>query len=85
MATSEDPRIRALRGVPTPLDRAQDAQRFIETGEALIAQARTIRDAAIREARGELGVVRTIDEIAQYIGAKRNVVVDALRGRRARS
>jgi hypothetical protein len=82
MTTSEDPRIKALRGVPTPLVRARDAQQFIETGEALIAQARTIRDEAIRETRNVLGVAKTIDEIAQYIGAKRNVVVDALRGRR---
>jgi hypothetical protein len=82
MSTSEDPRIRALRGVGDPLARARDAQRFIGNGEELIAQARTIRDEAIREHRSKLGVAKTIDEIAQYIGAKRNVVVDALRGRR---
>lgn len=79
MTTSEDPRIRALRTIPDPLARARDAQRFVGNGEQLISQAREIRDEAIREVRSKLGIVKTVDEIAAAIGAKRNIVVDAVR------
>jgi hypothetical protein len=85
MTSSDNPRIREIRGIRDPLARARESQALIERGRQTITEAQEIRDEAIREVRGKLGSRKTIDEIAQYIGAKRNVVVDALRGKRMTS
>jgi hypothetical protein len=78
-----DQALREIAEIADPLIRARAAQRFIEGIQADIKEAQQGRDEAIRETRDL--TANTIDEIAQYIGAKRNVVVDALRGRRERS
>jgi hypothetical protein len=85
MTTSDNPRIREIQGLRDPRARAREFQALIERGRQTIAEAQQGRDEAIREIRGKLGNTDTIDEIAQYIGAKRNVVVDALRGKRVTS
>lgn len=78
MPTSEKSGPEALRGIADPLERAKQSQAWITRGRAAIGEAQQVRDAAIREAHRSSG---TIDEIAEHIGAKRNVVVHALRSR----
>lgn len=75
--TSEDERILALRRIPDPVDRAHAAQRLIVAGRTVIRAAEHVRDDAIREARTPGN--GTIDQLAGRIGARRNVIVDALR------
>ncbi len=81
MATSENSKIREIYGLRDPLARAREFQAFIDQGRAAIVEAQEGRDEAIREVRGKLGNAKTIDEIAAAIGAKRNIVVDAIRKR----
>lgn len=81
MPTRENPRIAALRRVADPVDRAAACQEFIQNGRETIRAAQALRDEAIREARGSGHPDgQTIDGLAARIKAKRNVVVDALRG-----
>lgn len=77
--SSEDARITALRRIPNPIDRAEAAQRLIVTGRSVIQAAERVRDDAIREARKPGN--GTIDQLADAIGTRRNIVVDALRNR----
>lgn len=75
--SSENEKIAALLRITNPVDRAAAAQRFIANGRATLRDAERVRDQAIREARqpGQ----GTIDQLAEQIGTRRNVVVDALR------
>lgn len=76
---SENPNIAKARALADPVARARLAQEFITNGRLTLAAMQQVRDNAIRAAhaagRG------TVDQIAADIGAKRNVVVDALRQR----
>lgn len=75
--SDEDERIKALRRIADPVDRARAAQHLIAAGRGVIRAAEHVRDAAIREARAPGN--GTIDELAASIEVRRNVVVDALR------
>lgn len=75
--TSENPNVARIRGIGDPLARAQQAHEFLINGRRTLEAMQRVRDDAIQSAR-EAGR-GTIDEIAEAIGAKRNVVVDALR------
>lgn len=81
LPSSENPKIAALIAIADPVERAAAAQRFIMNGRVTIRSAERVRDDAIREAR-QPGQRTTIDQLADQIGARRNVVVDALRGER---
>jgi GTP-sensing pleiotropic transcriptional regulator CodY len=80
MTTSENANVARLQGVRDPLARAKACQEFLINGRQTLESVQEVRDEAIREVRRKLGSRKTIDEIAAYIGAKRNVVVNALRG-----
>lgn len=75
----------SLRAVVEPGERAATAQRFLVETRELVKQAERLRDEAIRQARhSPTGrPVVTIDELAERVGVRRNVVVEALRGSRA--
>jgi hypothetical protein len=75
--SSENPRITALRGITDPVERAAAAQRFILNGRTTLRAAERVRDEAIRAARTPGS--HTIDQLAGKIGARRNIIVDALR------
>lgn len=77
LSSSEDERITALRGIADPVERARAAQHFINSGRNILREAERVRDAAIREARRPGN--GTIDQLADSIKVRRNVVVDALR------
>lgn len=62
--------IEALRGVRDVVERAAAAQAYIARGEALLTEARAIRDAAIKEAAGQLGV----SSVARTLGLSRSFV-----------
>lgn len=74
---SENGPVTRLRGIADPLERAAAAQTFIVNGRQTLRAAERVRDDAIRQAR-EISN-GTIDDLAGQIGARRNVVVDALR------
>lgn len=74
---SENEKIAALLRIADPEERAAAAQLFIVNGRTTIRSAERVRDEAIREARQPR--LRTIDQLAERIGARRNVIVDALR------
>jgi len=82
MTTSENPYLTSIRAVEDPLERAAQANQFITNGRLTLAAMQDVRDAAIRESR-TTPAKPTIDDIAARIRAKRNIVVDALRGPRA--
>lgn len=77
--TSENPKIQALRGIADPVERAASCQTFIANGRETLRSAQRLRGESIREARRRGGL--TVDELAQQIRVRRNVVVDALRSR----
>lgn len=76
---SENPNVARIRGISDPLSRAQQAHEFLINGRRTLEAMQHVRDDAIRGAHG--AGRGTIDQIAGAIGAKRNVVVDALRRR----
>ena len=78
--TSENPTVTAFRGISDPLERARRCQEFLSNGRETIRAVEQLRDDAIREARTQ--GQRTIDALANHIGARRNVIIDALRQRR---
>lgn len=75
---AESPKIVELRGIADPLLRAAGCQAFILYAREAVRAAERLRDEAIREARTKTRP--TVDVIAEAVGAKRNVVVNALRG-----
>jgi GTP-sensing pleiotropic transcriptional regulator CodY len=77
--TSDNPTVARIRGIPDPVARAAAAQTFIVNGRRTLRAVERVRDDAIREAR-QPGRV-TIDQLANQVGARRNVVVTALRNR----
>lgn len=76
---SENPKIMTLGRIADPIERAAATQIFIERGRQTLRAAERLRDAAIREARSNGDPRVTIDQLAQRICVKRNIVVDALR------
>lgn len=81
MPARENATIVALRRVADPVERAAACQQFIQNGRETIKAAQQLRDEAIRDARTSGHTdARTVDGLAARIKAKRNVVVDALRG-----
>ena len=80
MALDDNPKLREIRAIKDPVERAREAQAFIDRGRRAIDDAQGIRNDAIREARGTTRL--TVDAIAEAIKARRNVVVDALRVRK---
>lgn len=73
-----NPRAAELAAIKDPVERAARCQEFLTVGRETIRQVERIRDGAIREAReARRG---TIDQLADAIKAKRNVIVNALRG-----
>ena len=79
MATSTNPAVERATAIREPRARARECQQTIDRARQTIAQLLDIRDEAIRAARAKGA---TIDELAADIQVKRNVVVDALRGRK---
>lgn len=80
MPTSENAIVAAARQIADPAERARHCQAFLANGRATIQQMQQLRDAAIREARtARHPQARTAQQFADFIRAKRNVVVDALR------
>jgi DNA-binding transcriptional regulator YiaG len=79
MRSTENPRVVELRAIPDPVDRAAACQTFILNGRATLEAVQALRDESIRSARESSPM--TVDALAARIGAKRNVVVEALRQR----
>jgi DNA-binding transcriptional regulator YiaG len=79
MRSTENPRVVELRGIADPVDRAAACQTFIVNGRATLEAMRALRDESIRSARE--ATTLTVDALAARIGARRNVVVEALRQR----
>jgi uncharacterized membrane protein YccC len=83
MLSSENAIVAAARGISDPAERAKHCQAFLANGRETIRQMQRLRDDAIREARAARHPhARTVEGFAEFIRAKRNVVVDALRGTR---
>lgn len=76
-STAENAKVTQLRAVADPVERAAACQTFITNGRATLAAVEQLRDQAIRDARA--AKAGTVDSVAARIGARRNVVVDALR------
>lgn len=68
-----------IRAIKDPTDRARAAQEVIADVTAVIARATTHRDDMIRTARRQGASRTTIKALADAVGVKPNVVVDALR------
>lgn len=72
------PRVAEFEAVKDPVERAAACQQFLANARETIRLIERLRDDSIREARKSGR--GTIDEVAQSVGVKRNVVVNALRG-----
>lgn len=70
-----------MKGVRDPLERARLCQQFLDNGERTLDQVRVVRDDAIRAERARNPLVPR-NVLAESIGVRLNVVVDALRVKR---
>ena len=76
---SSNPRVAEFEAITDPIERARACQEFLTNGRETIRLVERLRDDSIRTARSSGG--RTIDQLAEAIGANRAVVVNALRVR----